>query len=297
MTSNRCKISVVVASTGRPDSLAQLLTHLCGQSLCPDEVILSVVNTQDAPNTRPDTAVPIHCVTGPKGLPAQRNTGLSRCSADTDLVVFFDDDYVPSRHCLARMAAFFDSHPDVVGATGQLIADGINSAGISGEQAAQLVAEFDRQPPSTPRILRELRGLYGCNMAFRQRAIGQIRFDERLKLYGWQEDIDFSNQVSRHGRLVKTDAFAGVHQGVKSGRTSGVRLGYSQVINPLYLARKGTMSPKYARKLIFKNVVANHWKALRPEPWVDRLGRAKGNWIGLLDAMRGQLTPERIESL
>ncbi|MFN9505021.1 MAG: glycosyltransferase family 2 protein, partial [Rubrivivax sp.] len=73
--------------------------------------------------------------------------------------------------------------------------------------------------------------------------------------------------------------------------------GYSQVINPVYLARKGTMSMSYARRLILKNVAANHLKALRPEPWVDRMGRVRGNWIGFMDVIKGRVTPERIESL
>ncbi|MFN9506076.1 MAG: glycosyltransferase family 2 protein [Rubrivivax sp.] len=296
MNSSSTKVSVIIASTGRPDSLAHLLEHLARQTVQPDEVILSVVQASDAPSlgTNP---FPVLCQTGPKGLPAQRNTGLALCNPHSDLIVFFDDDYIPSRFCLERMVAFFALHPDVVGATGALIADGINSAGIAAAEAVRLVAEYDSQPAPVPSVVRELRGLYGCNMAFRHGAIGTTRFDERLKLYGWQEDIDFSNQVSRRGRLVKTLAFAGVHQGVKSARTSGVRLGYSQVINPVYLARKGTMSMSYARRLILKNVAANHLKALRPEPWVDRIGRVRGNWIGFMDVIKGRVTPERIESL
>jgi hypothetical protein len=134
-------------------------------------------------------------------------------------------------------------------------------------------------------------------MAYRVSAIGSTRFDERLKLYAWQEDIDFAASLHDRGRVVKTFAFAGVHMGIKSGRTPGKRLGYSQVINPSYLARKGTMRVGFAAKLIIRNVVANHLKSLRPEPWVDRLGRAKGNWIGLADLLRGRVTPERIEQL
>ncbi len=30
--------------------------------------------------------------------------------------------------------------------------------------------------------------------------------------------------------------------GVKGGRISGDRLGYSQIVNPLYMLRKGTMT-------------------------------------------------------
>jgi hypothetical protein len=119
-------------------------------------------------------------------------------------------------------------------------------------------------------------------MVYRASAIGSCRFDERLRLYGWQEDVDFAASLSSRGRIVKTFAFSGVHQAVKYGRTSGVRLGYSQVVNPLYLVR---------------NVLANHLKTFKPEPRIDRAGRMKGNWIAFRDLMLGRLMPERIEAL
>ena len=75
-----------------------------------------------------------------------------------------------------------------------------------------------------------------------------LRFDEGLPLYGWQEDIDFAARVARQGgALARTDAFAGVHCGVKTARSRGLPIGYSQVANPLYLVRKGTMRPRATR--------------------------------------------------
>ena len=290
------RVAVIIASTGRPASVATVLTHLLSQSQPPSRVVVSVVSAADLPD---DAALlaRVECVSGPRGLPAQRNTGLRKLAGDADIVAFFDDDYIPSRVALEPIARFFAAHPTVVAANGHLLADGINTPGIPTPRAEQLVAEHDREPSHALQIVRRLRGLYGCNMAFRVSALDGLWFDERLKLYGWQEDIDFAVQVGRRGDVVKTSAFAGVHQGVKGGRTSGVRLGYSQVVNPLYLARKGTMARPYARRLVLRNLVANHLRALWPEPWVDRRGRVKGNWVGLLDAMRGRLTPERIEQL
>src|SRR5262249_49325392 len=135
---------------------------------------------------------------------------------------------------------------------------------------------------------------YGCNMIYRASAIGETRFDERLPLYGWQEDVDFAAQIHKRGRIVRSQAFAGVHRGVKSGRLGGLRLGYSQIANPVYLARKGTMGLSHAGLLMMCNFVANHAKALRPEPWVDRKGRLRGNWLALWHLMTGQIDPCRV---
>jgi hypothetical protein len=85
-----------------------------------------------------------------------------------------------------------------------------------------------------------------------------------------------------------------VHRGVKSARLSGVNFGYSQIANPLYLAKKGTMPAGMAYKLLTKNVIANHVRCLRPEPWVDRAGRVRGNWRGLRHLISGRLSPGRI---
>ena len=69
-----------------------------------------------------------------------------------------------------------------------------------------------------------------------------LRFDDNLPLYGWLEDIDFARSIAPYGRVVKSMLLRGVHLGVKRGRTSGVKLGYSQIANPLYMLRKGTFA-------------------------------------------------------
>ena len=70
-----------------------------------------------------------------------------------------------------------------------------------------------------------------------------LRFDENLPLYGWLEDIDFARSIAPYGRVVKSMLLRGVHLGVKRGRTSGVKLGYSQIANPLYMLEKGHFVP------------------------------------------------------
>ena len=81
---------------------------------------------------------------------------------------------------------------------------------------------------------------YGCNMAVRSAVVRRhrLRFDERLPLYAWQEDVDFSRRLAPHGAILQLEGARGVHLGVKQGRSPGVQLGYAQVVNPLYLVRK-----------------------------------------------------------
>jgi GT2 family glycosyltransferase len=288
------RVAVVVASCGRPIELGQLLDHLARQTLQPNRIVLSVVESGDLPLKIPTSVIVLK---GGKGSSAQRNRGLERILDDCEFVFICDDDYVPSDRTIEGVADFFSVFPEVVGANGLLIADGINSPGVSYEDAVAMVTRHDAAPPSEPELLKDLDGLYGCNMAFRATAILDARFDEALPLYGWQEDVDFSAQLLKRGRLVKTQAFAGVHRGVKGGRTSGLRFGYSQVINPIYLVRKGTMRTAMAIRIVLKNVLANHLRVLRPEPWVDRIGRVRGNWIAFGDLLMGRAHPTRILDL
>lgn len=289
-------VAVVIASLGRPDLLDKIIERMAMQTVQPDLLLFSTISPADLPENFCD-AENVKAVFGAKGLTRQRNTALGYLGNRFDIVLFYDDDFVPSLHSVERVANFFSDNPDVAGATGEVLADGINTIGIEIGDAEQIVAAHDRRGEFSADILADQTGLYGCNMAYRTASIGDTRFDERLRLYGWQEDVDFASALKKCGRIVRTNAFAGVHMGVKHGRTPGLRLGYSQVINPLYLASKGTMPLSFALKLMTKNWLANHVKMLWPERWVDRKGRAKGNWIGLFDAIRGRLTPERIEEL
>jgi GT2 family glycosyltransferase len=288
-------IVVVIATRGRPEEVSQAVTLLKRQTLAPSAIILSVEKASDVGKLIDDPLLTV--IFGIPGLCAQRNRALDALPPNTDLVAFFDDDYLPTPKALEGAAALFRRYSDVSGANGVLLADGINTAGVSYDDALSLIQSYRPALGKAPKIIAEMEGLYGCNMVYRVAAILGERFDEKLPLYGWQEDIDFAARMRKRGRQVKSDAFAGVHRGVKSARLPGIRFGYSQVANPIYLVKKGTMRSSYALRLIGKNILANHTRSFQPEPWVDRPGRVKGNWIALFDIIRGRLRPEAVLDL
>ncbi len=148
---------------------------------------------------------------------------------------------------------------------------------------------------------RQVSGRYadGCNgiLTCRTASLGSLRFDERLPLYGWQEDLDFCAGLRRSGRIVKTNRVWGVHLGTKRGKGSEIRLGYSQIANPAYIVSKGNMSAAFAFRLATCNFIANLVKSIRSENHVDRRGRLVGNLIGMFHLMTGRLAPEHILKL
>ena len=285
------RIAIVIATTGRPEILQQTLVRLERQTRKPDRTIVDGASPEDAPVG--ELPAGIEFVLTQKGLTVQRNHALNLLSTKVDVIAFIDDDYLPAQDFLAGVERLFREHPDIVAASGQLLADGFRSAGISFEEADALIAHYEQAASDAPYLIDDT-GTYGCNMTIRVSAAPGLRFDENLPLYGWLEDTDFSARCGKYGRIVRTNHFAGVHLGAKAGRTSGVRLGYSQIATPLYLARKGTMAKDRAAKMAFKNIVANATKSIKPEPWIDRAGRLRGNASALADIVRGRSHPTRI---
>lgn len=288
------RLAVIIATTGRAELLCQTVAQLARQIRRPDRVIVSAVGPADVAGLAEASPLPIEIVFAERGLPRQRNAGLRHLADGADVVVFFDDDFVPANDYLAVLEQQFATRPELVGATAQLLADGIKSPGISFADAAARVAAHRR-----PDAIRERRlpALYGCNLCIRLSAAQGIWFDEALPLYGWQEDVDFSYQLGRKGLLVHTNQLTGIHLGAKAGRTSGKRLGYSQIANPIYLLRKRTIPPRLAWQLMGRNLVANCARSIWPEHYVDRFGRLHGNARALIDLLRGRIHPERILEL
>jgi hypothetical protein len=274
--------------------LGQTVKWLGQQIRRPDRVIVCAVEPGDAEGLTAPDGIPLEIIYARRGLPRQRNAALRHLAGDAEIVVFFDDDFVPAPAYLAAVEEAFAARPSLVGATGRLLADGIKSPGISFADAAAMALRH-RQPEIIEE--RALPALYGCNLCVRLSAAGGLWFDESLPLYGWQEDVDYSYQLGRKGILVYTNLLTGVHLGVKGGRTSGRRLGYSQIANPVYLLRKKTIPPRLAWRLMTRNLAANLVRSVWPEPYVDRAGRLSGNATALVDLLRGRIHPERILQL
>jgi GT2 family glycosyltransferase len=289
------RTGVVVATKGRPQAISQLMRLLERQSRPPSKVLLSATDRSDVEIERL-ASLDVECIFGKAGSAAQRNRALNRVRACCDVVIFFDDDFAPSRFWIEHCRSIFESEAGVVGVSGVLIRDGAKADEISWEEAKRLIDD-----PSTVlsnrRNLVECADLYGCNMAYRTSAIHDMAFDERLVLYGWLEDMDFSRRVKQKGRLVQCNLMSGVHLGIKRGRVSGKIFGYSQIVNACYLHRKGTLSSKEVRRHIFKAFAANGIRALHPERNIDRRGRLIGNLIGVSHLLSGDCRPEKAAEL
>jgi GT2 family glycosyltransferase len=291
-------IAVGIPTVGRAPILRETLIELAGQTRRPDSVIVCGAKPADvegAVDAYPGTVV----LLSEPGLPRQRNA-IIEGATKADVLVFFDDDFLPDPDYLAAIDQHMALDPRIVVATGLVLADGIGGPGLTPASGRAILSHHAPAAGVPSSATRPTFSGYGCNMAVRLGPMREhgLRFDERLPLYGWQEDVDVSCRLAAFGQVVQIDAARGVHLGVKSGRNSGVRLGYSQVANPLYLSGKRLGYPfRRALTHIAKNMAMNIVRAGWPEPYVDRRGRLHGNLLALRDLTTGRMVPERILDL
>ncbi len=286
-------IVIGIPTVGRAAILRETLRALARQTRAPDRVIICGTKQSDVADAADIDGTTV--ILSRPGLPTQRNA-LIAAAPEADIMMFFDDDFLPDPGYLAAIERHMTQDPTIMVATGLVLKDGIGGPGLA---VAEAEAVLRALRPAARGVVPAFSG-YGCNMAVRlttMRAQGLL-FDERLPLYGWQEDVDLSRRLAGFGKVVKIEAAFGVHLGVKQGRSSGVRLGYSQIANPLYLARKGAGYPlTRALEHIGRNLAMNIVHAPRPEPYVDRRGRLRGNLLALADLIRKRMAPERVLDL
>ena len=290
-------VAIGIPSCGRRDILSAVLPLIARQTRQPDEIYVCLSSPEDMdPRCTEGLAVRVIVIISERGSCRQRNRILA--AAKSDVILFLDDDFLMAQSYVEEVGRLFAEHDDIVVATGTLVADGIIGPGISVGGGLQLIEADDRLPKST-QAFRPIYNAYGCNMAVRTGPVREagLAFDENLPLYGWLEDVDFSRMAAGLGRVVQSGNLVGVHLGTKLARTPGIKFGYSQIANPIYLIRKDTMSVRHAGVQIVRNLIANLVKVWNPEPWVDRKGRLRGNARAFLDLLTGRLAPRNVERL
>jgi len=292
---SQTRLVVGIPTHGRPAILAETIAFLAKQQRQPDEILVAYAEAEDiadAANQFPHVTF----IKAPLGLTRQRNAILS-WARDQDILLFIDDDFYLHPQYIKITERFLLEHPEVAASTGRVLADDMKGPGLSVEQAKSIIARSDGaecEQRITPVYLA-----FGCNMCVRLATIRkhELRFDETLPLYGWYEDWDFSRRLASFGSVVHISNACGVHLSTKVGRLPGVQLGYSQVANPIYLARKGIFPWSHVFKFIAGPCLKNLVRSLKPEAHVDRLGRFYGNLAAFRDLCAGRLSPEQILDL
>jgi GT2 family glycosyltransferase len=212
----------------------------------------------------------------------------------TRYTLFIDDDVELAPDYIEQMERLFGAEPAIVAASGGIAADGA-PAGTEIERRAALKA------------IREYRGcrdcvpfkdVYGCNMFVRSDVLQVEKFDERLPLYAWLEDLDFSLRCKKHGKIVRNRAALMAHLATRSGRASDLRYGYTKIANPWYLWRKSVLNslPEVIVRYWATTTLANLLRAFftNGARGIDYRKRLIGNFMAYRDLILSRIDPLNI---
>lgn len=255
------RLSLAIATKGRPDDLRETLASLASCDPRPHELI--VVDGDEGRSAEPVVtefareaagALPVRYDHTRPGLTHQRNVALDL--VDGDVVVFVDDDVRFAPQFFERLGEPY-REPDVVGATGRVIEPQGRRFGNSRSVVRRALFGGGREGTMTrfgyPRRLqdltrsRDVEFMQGCLMSARTEVARELRFDERLPGYGLAEDEDFSYRLSRRGR-VRFAADVEIEHKNTGGSGSATRsFNRTVVVNRAYLFRKNFRRTPLAR--------------------------------------------------
>jgi cellulose synthase/poly-beta-1,6-N-acetylglucosamine synthase-like glycosyltransferase len=199
--------AVLVPTYRRPADLRRCLAALCAQTHAPDVVV--VVMRRDDLASHDVVAegwaalrrLQIVEVDAPGHVHAL-NSGLEQI--ETDIVAITDDDAAPRPEWLARILAQFTVHPEAGGIGGR---DWVHHGDQVETGECDVVGRMSGYGRCTGNhhlgagAAREVQFLKGANMSYRRAAVGETRFDGRLRGVGAQvcNDMAFSVAVRRKG--------------------------------------------------------------------------------------------------
>lgn len=214
------KLTVLIPTWRRPESLSRSLGALRLQSRLPDQLIL-VVRADDEdtrrllPELNPPFALDV-VEPGAAGVVAALNAGLDR--AEGDVIAITDDDTEPLPDWLARIESHFLADPRLGALGGR---DRIVGSAEGGEGDPDLVVgrvrwfgrvtgyhHLGAGPPRPADIVK------GANMAVRREALGAKRIDTALRGTGAEHhwEIDLSLAIKAAGwRIVYDPAVEVLH--------------------------------------------------------------------------------------
>lgn len=200
-------ITILVPTYRRPQDLENCLEGIKKQTRQADEILVVIrdidtetwkfihaLDLEDLPVRTLSAIAP--------GQVAALNLGLD--AAQGDIIAITDDDAIPHRDWLERIEAHFASDPQIGGVGGR---DWIYQNGKLEDNPKQNVGQVQwmgRVVPNHHLGVGEARSvdwLKGANMSYRRTAIGQNRFNQKLKGQGAQgrNDLGFCLNLKKAG--------------------------------------------------------------------------------------------------
>lgn len=244
------KLTCIIVTKDRAVDLQRCLTSLHQQQEPADEVIVVDGGNSVEPMVR---EFGYTYYSSQPGITRQRNLARQHVTADTDIVIYCDDDTTLPANCFQLVRDQFKIYLNVIGLTGSV--DHQTTHGLLKKILGYLTLTYTSQPfgftAGVFNIINPLRQaqavhwLPGAFMAYRWAAVKDLAFDEWFADYGLGEDFDFSYRVSKLGQLWAEPALKIDHHHSDVNR-NWKKFGYMRIQNRQYLRRKyWPKQPKY----------------------------------------------------
>ncbi|TNE72932.1 hypothetical protein EP331_05970 [bacterium] len=174
------------------------------------------------------------CISASPHLPAQRNLGLQLLSSEIQFVHFLDDDFFPKPNYFTELNRCFLSNPSIFGFGALIKQDTVYKPRFFDPKIPGTIAingrTLDAQVyPLSQTELFPTHYLSGCSMSFRRTVFNESRFNENLRGYAQDEDLDFCIQLNKE--LAITPFTSGFHNKSEQARISRRAFKKSAVIN------------------------------------------------------------------
>ncbi|MEM0575248.1 glycosyltransferase family 2 protein [Flavobacterium polysaccharolyticum] len=279
------KFSLIICTYLRPKPLLQLLQSVQEQTLYPDEILIIDGSTNDATQVvlEQNHFQNLHYFLVPKeqrGLTKQRNFGIDKIGADSEIVCFLDDDTVLSTYYFEQLLNTYQKYPDALGVGGYIHnetkwepidanykpqIDEFCFDGWKRKDGSRFVLrkklglDSDCPPgfsslyshgrsvgflPPSDKIY-EVEQLMGGVSSFNKKVFETHQFSTYFEGYGLYEDADFCLRVAKTGKLYLNTAAKLNHYHAASGRPNQFHYGKMVVRNGWYVWRIKNPKPLF----------------------------------------------------
>lgn len=277
------KFSLIICTYMRPEPLAKLLQSVYLQNLYPNEILIidgSLNNDTEfiLKNSSIQNLKYFLVSNENRGLTRQRNFGISKVNATSEIICFLDDDTVLQHDYFENLLETYNLFPEALGVGGYIENETkwekvtnsylpeINEFYYDGwkrKDGSRFVLrkkmnlDSDCPPGFSPTFshgrsvgflppsnkIYEVEQLMGGVSSFRKSVFEMFAFSTYFEGYGLYEDADFTLRVSKTGKLYLNTAARLSHFHNPSGRPNQYQYGKMVVINGWYVWRVKNPNP------------------------------------------------------
>jgi GT2 family glycosyltransferase len=273
----------------RAEPLLQLLKSVKEQTKYPDEILIIDGSTNEDTEVilenNPFDYLKYYSVPPQhRGLTKQRNFGIERVAADSEVVCFLDDDIVLTATYFEELLKTYQIFPEALGVGGYIIDE--TKIEFVGEKYQPKIDEFYfdgwKRKDGSRFVLRKKLGLgsdcppgysslyshgrsvgflppsgksYEVEMlmggvsSFRKKVFDTLHFSTYFEGYGLYEDADFTLRVAKMGKLYLNTAATLYHYHDTAGRPNQYQYGKMVVRNGWYVWRTKNPQPTFKHQL------------------------------------------------